>query len=450
MAAADEKRNVSAPERPKAPAFEPLAAGASELAATAPSLVTRGVLYALVLLLVTAILWATFSQIDRVVVATGRLITRSQPIVVQPLETSVVRSVDVRVGQAVSKGERLVTLDPTFAEADITQVKQRFASLEAEVTRLEAELAGKPYRSDGDKDSAVQAEIYDKRNGEYVARINSYKADLARIDADLTGTQRTVAVLEERLASVKAIEKMKAELKEKQFVSQMGLLEAREKRLEVETAFEDASNRLKQLREQATKARADMDVFTKAWRQKTLDDTVRARRERDALREQLSKMERRGALVYLTAPFDATVLEINKRTVGSVAKEADTILTLVPQDDVLEAEVQISAEDVGFIRKNDPARLKIDAFPFQRHGTVDGTLTVIGADSIAVEAAGGQRVYFPARVTNITGKLRAVPEDTRLSPGMTVTAEIRVGTRSAISYFLWPLIKAFDESMREP
>jgi HlyD family secretion protein len=230
----------------------------------------------------------------------------------------------------------------------------------------------------------------------------------------------------------------------------MGLLEAREKRLEVETAFEDASNRLKQLREQATKARADMDVFTKAWRQKTLDDTVRARRERDALREQLSKMERRGALVYLTAPFDATVLEINKRTVGSVAKEADTILTLVPQDDVLEAEVQISAEDVGFIRKNDPARLKIDAFPFQRHGTVDGTLTVIGADSIAVEAAGGQRVYFPARVTNITGKLRAVPEDTRLTPGMTVTAEIRVGTRSAISYFLWPLIKAFDESMREP
>lgn len=441
--------------KPPPEPFRTVAAEAAEAEVRLPPLAARGTLYALLAMVVVGVLWATFSDIDRIVTATGRVITRSQPVVIQALETSVVRSVDVRVGQSVKKGERLVSLDATFADADVSQVRTRLDSLEAEVARLQAELEGKPFApAPGTDEGSLQRELHAKRKAEYEARLAGFRADLARLEADLTGTRRSAAVLEERLKGLRQIEEMKSNLKEKGFVSQMSVLESKTLKLEAEQAYEDSVNKGKQLVEQLSQTRAALQAYTEGWRQRTLDELVRARRDRDALKDQLAKFERRGALVVLTAPYDAVVLEINKRSVGSVAKEADPILTLVPEGDELEAEVQIAAEDIGFVRKGDPVRVKIDAFPFQLHGTLEGKLTVVGADSFPTDAAQQAtrvtRAFYPARVASFSGTLRAVPKDHRLAPGMTVTAEIHVGKRSVISYFAYPLIKAFDEGMREP
>jgi hemolysin D len=456
MADADPKPGVNdAQERTARAAeeFRTLSPEASAIEARVPPMLARGTLYALLALILVGIAWATFSEIDRIVTAQGRVITRAQPMVIQALETSVVRSVEVRVGQLVKKGDRLVSLDPTFANADSSQVKQRLESLNAEVDRLESEMAGKPYLGKSGEEQKLQADIYEKRAAEYQSRLGGLRSDISKLEADLNGTRRSIAVLEQRLQNLRKVEAMKADLESKKFVSQMGLLEAKTQRLEAENAFEDATNKSKQLVEQVMQARHAMEAYMKGWRQKLGEDLVKARRDRDAVREQFSKVERRGALVFLTAPYDATVLEINKRSVGSVAKEAEPILTLVPAGDELELELQIAAEDIGFVRKGDAVRVKLDAFPFQKHGTLLGKLTVIGADSLAVDPAGSgrqTRAYYPARVTEISGKLRAVPSDHVLAPGMTVSAEIRVGERSVISYFLYPLIKAFDEGIREP
>jgi len=445
------------PTSPSQAAAEEFLPDAVELETRRPPWLTRATLYVLLALIVIAIAWASLSSIDIIVTAQGRLITSAQPVVVQALETSVIRSVDVRIGQAVKKGETVATLDPTFATADVSQVKQRIASLEAEIGRLEAELAGKPYAAVGSsEDDRIQAELHERRVSEYDARIKGLQADLARLEADLTGTQRTQKVLAERLEGLKKIEVMKKDLNAKKFVSEMDLLETRNRRLEVEQGLEDAANKSNQLVQQIEQTKQSLAVFVRSWRQKILDDLLKARRDRDALQENLSKAERRSALVQLTAPLDAVVLDINKRSVGTVAKEADVILTLVPQGVPLEAEVQIAAEDIGFVRANDSTRIKIDAFPFQKHGTLEGRLTVIGGDSFPVDSNNpaalrmGTRAYYVARITDIRGDLKLVPGDTRLTPGMTVTAEVKVSERSVISYFLYPLMKAFGESIREP
>jgi HlyD family secretion protein len=430
---------------------------AVELETRRPPWLTRATLYALLALIVIALAWASLSTIDIIVTSQGRLITSAQPVVVQALETSVLRSVDVRIGQAVKKGETVATLDPTFATADVSQVKQRITSLDAEIGRLESELSAKPYAPVGAaEDDRIQADLHERRTSEYEARVKGLQADIARLEADLSGTQRTQKVLAERLEGLKKIEVMKKDLNAKKFVSELDLLEAKNRRLEVEQGLEDAANKASQLVQQIEQTRQSLAVLTRSWRQKILDDLLKARRDRDALQENLSKAERRSALVQLSAPIDAVVLDINKRSVGTVAKEADVILTLVPQGVPLEAEVQIAAEDIGFVRKDDPARIKIDAFPFQKHGTLEGRLTVIGGDSFPVEpgsaaaARTGTRAYYLARITDIRGDLKLVPGDTRLTPGMTVSAEVKVSERSVISYFLYPLMKAFGESIREP
>ncbi|MBC7860822.1 MAG: hypothetical protein H7Z39_19020, partial [Burkholderiaceae bacterium] len=92
--------------------------------------------------LLMAVLWATFSEVDQVVVGHGRLINPLPNIVVQPLETSIVQKIEVRVGQIVRKGERLATLDPTFAQADEAQLRSKLRSLNTQEAGLASELGG--------------------------------------------------------------------------------------------------------------------------------------------------------------------------------------------------------------------------------------------------------------------------------------------------------------------
>ena len=428
---------------------------AIEVETRAPPPLARITLYVLLAFIVVAILWATLSRVDVVVTAQGRLITTAQSVVVQALETSVVRSIDVKVGQVVRKGDVVAKLDPTFSEADVAQTQQRLKSLSAEIVRLNAELEGKRYAPVGSpEDDKLQIDLFEKRNLEYRARVEGYRADLARYEADLAGTQSADALLRERIKQLRQIEQMKEALLPKGIVSMVEVLEARDRRLEVEKAYEDGVSRESQLKQQITQARTTLDAYTRSWRQKILEDLLKAQRDRDAVKEQLSKAARREQLVSLTAPVDAVVLEINRRTVGSVAREADPIITLVPQGVPLEAEIQIPSEDIGFVRANDPVKVKIDAFPFQKHGIITGRLSVVGGDSVPVDETKARqtstRAYYPARVSEMANTLKQVPKDTQLVPGMTLTAEIKVSERSVISYFLYPLTKAFGESIREP
>jgi len=132
----------------------------------------------------------------------------------------------------------------------------------------------------------------------------------------------------------------------------------------------------------------------------------------------------------------------------------------VPLDAPLEAEVQIGAGDVGLLHLGDPARLKLDAFPFQRHGTVPAALATISEDTFAHEQGDGQsqsagadkggEAFYRGRLDLGTVSLRNLGSHVRLLPGMALTAEIVIGRRSVISYLLYPVMKGFDEALREP
>jgi hemolysin D len=139
---------------------------------------------------------------------------------------------------------------------------------------------------------------------------------------------------------------------------------------------------------------------------------------------------------------------VAQRSVGSVLREAEPLFTLVPIDVPIEAEVSIDARDIGLVRADAPARIKLDAYPFQKHGTLEGTVRTITEDSFTEKESA--QAFYRARVTLTSTTLRSVQDSYRLIPGMTVSAEIKSGERSVLSYFLYPLIRGLDESIREP
>lgn len=399
-------------------------------------------------------LWAVFSQLDLVVIAQGRLINPLPNIVVQPLETSIIQSVDVRVGQVVKKGETLATLDATFIQADENQLRLRLGSLETQVQGLGQELSGQPSQAQPtpSADDLLQANLLSERKANYKAQQIRIGETAAKLRAALATNRRDQKLAASRLKSLKEIETMQEKMVAQKFGAPIQLMEAQLRSKEVERDLEQVANREQEILRELAAAEAEKTAFEKGWRQKTMEDLLAVSRERDALSEQLQKADKRHRLVTLVAPVDSVVLDIAKLSPGSIVKEAETFFTLVPLNAQLEAEVHIDSADVGYIKLGHPVHLKLDAYPFQRHGTLDAHIRTISEDAFRRDstAKSGADAYYLSRITLNQTNLRNMTEGSRLLPGMTLTAEVVVGKRSVISYLAWPLTKGLDEAIREP
>jgi membrane fusion protein, hemolysin D len=419
-----------------------------------PPWFARATLYVLVAVIIIAGIWAAVAKVDRIVVAPGKLVTTASTIVVQPLETSTVRSLHTRVGDIVRKGDALATLDPTFSEADAGQLRGKVESLAAQIERLESELDDRPYEPQSlDDEARLQSTIWIRRLEQNKAKLASYNQQIRHVEAEMATKRADHAALEIRFGVAKDLETMREYLFQKQLGSKVPYLEAKTQRLQVDREMLLAVNNMKELEEEMERLKAEKAAYLAEFRQKTAEELVQARRDHDAAAKQLDKAARRNAVTVLTAPADAIVLEVAQRSVGSVLKEAEALYTLVPLDSPLEAEVSVEGLDVGHVETGGEARLKLEAWPFQKHGTLSGKVRTVTDDTFTPDPKKDgqqQRPYYKARVEVTATDLRDVPRSFRLIPGMAVTAEIKAGERTILSYFLYPLLRGLDESIREP
>ncbi|MBR0988286.1 HlyD family type I secretion periplasmic adaptor subunit [Bradyrhizobium liaoningense] len=429
---------------------------AAEIEQLMPPRVGRITLYCVVALIAAAVTFACVSRVDMIVTAQGKLITTRPNLVVQPLETSVIREIRVKAGEAVNRGDVLAVLDPTFSQADLAQLRGRLAGLDASIGRLRAELDGTDYGVDetANADQALQRRVFLQRKAAYDLQIQNYDAQIASAEANLKTAQNEELVLAQRLDTMQSIEAMRNALMAKEVGSRLNFLLSRDARLEVESNLARVRGSIVDNTHRLDKAHADQKVFAAEFRRAAYQELVETLPKRDGTAEELKKAELRRQLIVLNAPADAVVLDIANRTVGSVVREAETLFVLVPRDETLRAEVNVEGRDIGQVAVGQAVRVKFDAFPFQKYGTATGEIGVISQDSFSpeVKAEGVRRSsapYYRVLIDLRDTHLRLPSERAQLMPGMAVTAEMKVGQRTVISYFLYPLLRGLDESIRE-
>ncbi|MFL5285387.1 MAG: HlyD family type I secretion periplasmic adaptor subunit [Rhodopila sp.] len=403
-------------------------------------------------------------SVDRVVTVSGKVVADIPNIVVQPLDTSIVRQVNVHEGQVVHAGDVLASLDPTFARADAGAVDTQVASLQAEVDRLAAESEGRAYTSDGSPASQLQAMIYAQRHAEQISRIENYRRRIDSANARLAQTQSDIASYAEQLKDAQARETMRQQLEKLQIGSKLNTLDAGAQRAEINRYLQAAiaSNQA---------AKGDLDALTAeldGYRQQTRIETSQllteqGRKLADA-KEQQSKAALRRNLVTLEADRDAVVLNVAKVSLGSVVQSGDELVTLVPTDAPLRVEASIPARDAGFVHPGNQAVIKFDTFPYTIYGYATGTLNTVSADSFAPHDNGGRPVrpgqaeadtnpganYFRASLSLNDMKLHDLPAGFHMTPGMPVTADIKIGRRTIMSYLMARVVPTLTEGLREP
>lgn len=444
----------------------------AEIEGAPEPLLMRGTLYLMTAMVVGGITWASVSNIDRVVAARGKLVSTETAITLQPIETSILKSISVRPGDVVRAGQVLATLDPTFTEADVGQLAVRMQMLDAQIARLEAELAGKPFQPAATLPPEVamaQTALWQSRQAHFKSQTLSYDERIARSTAMVASNRRQAQFFTDQLRSYREIENIRGTLAANQTGSKLNALAATAGRLEVERNLSAAHANAEEAQHELDDLKAQRAAFVGQWMSETTQTLLQQRTERDSLAEQMNKAKKRQELVTLAAPVDAVVLEVANRSVNSVLREAEPLFTLVPTNAPMEVMAQIDGSEIGFVREGDVVHIKFDAYNFLEHGMAEGVVLSISEDSFAGRAdQGGNQyavgnvdpnggvprtgsgLYYRARIKLTDVNLRNVPANYQLLPGLPLVADIKVGERSIMSYLLRPLMSSLNESMREP
>lgn len=400
-----------------------------------------------------------FMRLDRVVTSLqGQIVATGGLIVLQALDPSVVKTIDIKEGQEVQAGQLLATLDPTFAAADVAQLQQQIFSLNAQILRAEAEQSQQvpdfTLVEEPEANTYVQLQkaLHQQRLAQYDAQLASFEQKIEQARATVSKLENDDLRLEERTKIQTQIEQMRRTLMEKEAGSLYNLLLATDQKIELLRTMENGQRALVEARHSLAALQADRDAFVQQWRATLSQEIVTARNSRDQARAELSKAARRRDLVELRASEQSMVLSIAKVSVGSVLREGDLFVTLAPLSKPVEAEIKISTSDVGFVRAGDPVTIKVDAFDFMAHGQAEGKLLWVSEGSFTTDD-NGQPVdvpYYKARVAIKELKFHDVPASFRLVPGMTLSADIHVGTRTLFQYIAGGVAKGFSGAMREP
>jgi len=411
-------------------------------------------LYVVLALLVIAILWAVFGSLDRIVVAPGKIATRTPVIVMQPFTTSRILQINAKPGDHVRKGQVLILFDPAFAQADVASLQQKVSGLTAETDRIEAEMNGAPSFATGssdDRQRQIQAQIFAQEMASYRAEMDQRDSRVAAVVAQIKAANASVSGLRKQLAMAQKVVAIRQYLLDQKAGAPLDVMTAQSNEIDFDTRLKNSISDASKLFEQRAEIEAERQSFIDKWRSDHNQQLVQARQDLAEANETLNKAKTMKDYTLMKAPVDGVVLEIADRSVGSVLREAETLITLVPDDADLYVEANIPSRDVSYVKVGNAVSVKLEAYPYQRYGTLTGRLYVISAASVPLKADDPKsELVYRAQVLLIETVRDLTKRGIHLRPGLIATAEIKTGSRSIASYILNPILRTADEGLREP
>jgi hemolysin D len=416
------------------------------------------ILEILAAILVLSIFLMTVVHLDRVVTANGQIIPTEGMLFVQPLEKSIVHDIHVNMGDIVKKGQVLATLDPTFTDADVADLKEKLSSGEAHFARLQAEYQQKPYDPAGTSAyETLQFSIWQQRQSEYKGALADFDARMKAAETSVGRLRQDVETYKTRLKLASQLEHMYSQLESQGYGNKEKLLATTDARAEADRLLSASQSSIAETEHSLDALKAQRAVYMDQWRTTLSNELVTARGELQQTQESLKKADKLSQLGSLVAPTDAVVLKIGKLSVGSVAaggeQGTEPLFTLVPLAGPLEAEVEVDSSDMGFIRVGDPVEIKLNAYRFLQHGTAKGVIKTISDGSFTANDSSPSEArspFFKVRIAFTEVHLRDVPANFRLVPGMTLAADIMIGRRTIMSYLIEGALRTGREAMREP
>lgn len=360
------------------------------------------------------VLWSLWAEIDQVTRARGEVIPSGRTQIVQSEDGGTIAEILVQEGDRVQRGQLLVRLDETRPRAAVQESQAQVAALTARMARIQAELFNRPLVFPAATNThpefvASQRELYFRRRQSLASQIRNLESMLRLTREELNMNLPLVTSGDVSRSEVLRMQRTTADLE-----GQISNLR-NEYLAELQTEYAKTEEELASAQEQLTQRSA------------VLGGTE------------------------LRAPTNGVIVAIKFNTVGGVLRAGDEVLQIVPSGDRLVVEARVSPADIAFIRRDQYAAVKFDAYDSTIYGSANGRVTHISADTLSEETEEGIETYYRVRLTADPSGLRPrrPGEKIVLQPGMTATAEIVTGQTTVFNFLTKPILKTTGDALGE-
>jgi HlyD family secretion protein len=397
-------------------------------------------------------------RLDIVAVAQGKLVPQSFIKIVQPAESGIVREILVREGQEVAAGQILIRMDTRLSEADGRVLFAELQRKRLQLRRINSELASAPMHRLTDD----PPDIFERTVAQLEARRQAHQDTLGAELSTLRKVQhelKAAVEIEDKLQRIAPIYKEQADawdrLAREGYAGRLLALERQRAHMENQQDLRAQSHNVAGLRAMVTQSEKRIAQIFSNYRQQLQNERIETAALYHKLQQEWDKQQHRHSLLELKAPQGGMVKDLATHTPGTVVAPGAILLTLVPRDEPLVAEVWVNNADAGVVEVEQKARIKFVAYPFQKYGLLDGVVKNVSADAQVRSESGGsatepvQDAAYRTLIELSSAHLDGPGRQLRLVPGMQVNAEIHLGTRTVLEYLLSPIQKIAHEAGRE-
>lgn len=419
-----------------------------EVTETPPSPIGRLVMWTIIALLLAGGIWACIGEVDEVAVATGKVIPVGNVKIVQSGNKGVIKELDVKEGDYVEEGQTLIVLDTTKTEADVEQLKKQLAYYDMTVKRLQAEINDEPFNVPNSpdldpKDVQSQQALYRSRRIQLEEQTQKADAAIAQEEAAI----RSAEAQHEKYISMLAVAQDKAnrlqDLYSSDAVSYFQLIEAKATCVEYQKTAEGIVEEITKERGKLTEAQESKATVSADYKKEVMTSLVEAKKQYDTIAEELKKANETNQQSVITAPVSGRVNQLAVHTLGGVVSEGQALMMVVPDDASMEIEAWADNKDIGFIQQGQEAEVKVETYDFQKFGMVKAKVDEISPDALSDKTDKEKNNKY-----RLALKLDE-DNDIKLTPGMNVSAEIKIKKKKIIDFFLDPFRQYKNEALRE-
>ncbi|MFN7901910.1 MAG: HlyD family type I secretion periplasmic adaptor subunit [Holosporales bacterium] len=427
---------------------------ALEVMETPPSPTARLTAWLILALFTVALVWSILGFTDVVVTGQGQIIAFGNTRIIQSLEVAKISKINVREGQSIKVGDILVELDPTETQAETQKVGEALMQAALDVTRLRA-LADNPNNPEAafvpptnappalviNQKQLLKATIQEHRSrlSSFDASIRTNEAQQQTIQAEIKKLEQTIPLIRERADGLSS-------LASRGLAPRTQALQVQQELVNAKQDLSANRSRLNEVAATITNARQQREQAVSEYLKTRLNELSEAQQRFNNLRQELIKAKDRSGKRTITAPEDGTVQNLKINTVGGVVQPAEEIMRIVPSGGGLEALVRVLNKDRGGIEAGMPVQVKVDAYSFTKYGVINGQVREISSDAVLDEKLGP---LFQVWVTLEPDSPLFNDKSLRITPGMTVVAEVKTDKRRIINYILSPIERGLKEAARE-
>lgn len=404
------------------------------------------------LFLIAAIVWMNWAKVDVVIRGAGKVSTASQVQNIQSLEGGIISEILVTEGQAVEVGQSLIKISDVAFASSFEENRLRYLELLALTSRLKAEAFGKSFKAEEEvtreAPRLVKSEqsLFNSNRQQLKETLNGLEEKISQQKSALLEAKSKQRQLTKSLDLVKKEIKIKKPLRDRGIISEVDFLQLQQREAEIEGEIEAARLSIPRIESTIEEARFNKQGEKLNFQNRAKKELNEVNAEIDRIKENQTALGDRVKRTTLRSPVNGIVQQLYVNTIGGVISPGINILDIVPQEDALLVELKIKPADIAHVHVGQFARLKFSAYDFAIHGSLQGIVTIVSADTITNEEG---ESFFLVRVKPGKSFLGVKSGELPIKIGMTVEADIITDKKTILSYLTEPVHRGIDKALRE-